>query len=140
MGDYIVTWDTRFAGSYHASLAALRQRAHQAGVVLPEVMGTAPGPVLSAFVNNGRWLVLCPSCYGAECAREDERFLCEGCWNADAGRQWLPAVFPPERADVEMVLLQRPAPRNRNWRGPWAPQETVDDLRREQAANMGQEV
>lgn len=83
-------------------------------------------PLLRAEVRQGRWVVLCPWCRGAELAWEEQLFLCLSCCNAGVGHQLVPVVFPQERRAIEAVLDQRPLP-NRNW----LLQETVLDLLRE---------
>ena len=127
MGDYIVTWDTRFGASYQASVPAMRRRARDAGVELPESISTAASPVLVAIVNHGRWVVPCPTCAGAEYARESGLFMCENCWNSGSRRAWLLAVFPEDREEIEAALIKRLSPQNRNW----TPAETLNDLNQE---------
>ena len=87
---------------------------------------------LNAFVNDGRWVVVC-RCGGAEIASPaDPRFWCWECRPAE----WSPVIWPDEktRAAAEAVLVERPEARNRNWR-PW--EETVKDLAADNAARLG---
>ena len=98
--------------------------------------GLAAAPAVPAYVNQGRWIAECPwGCGSALVAsRNDARFMCTACWNADAGGLWLPVVYPAQKAAVERELLKRPA--RDGFAAPvrnWYPGETVDDLRRENA-------
>jgi hypothetical protein len=83
---------------------------------------------VEAYVNDSRWVVQCPGCNGAQLAsRNDHRFFCVDCLNADNGGHWLRVVWPKDHAEIEAALLQRPNPKTRHWR----PGETVADLVRE---------
>lgn len=75
-------------------------------------------------VNEGRWLVRCPFCPGAQLAhRDDHRFFCVDCLNGGIG-MWLPVVWPKAADKIEAALTVRPEPRTRNWTA----DETVDGL------------
>lgn len=129
--DRIVTWDIKFKSHREMTWAAMRRRAMEAGVDLPPVVQVSNGdtPILTAFVNHGRWLILCPVCLGLEYARENGLFFCQGCWNAPT-RSWLRTTFPSERRGIEALLLKRLNPQNRNW----MPSESLADLSRENEA------
>jgi len=91
--------------------------------------GEAGSPILSTEVNQGRWIVRCPACAGAENADPDEPwFYCLSCYNGAFDGRWLPVQWPAERAAIEVELLKRPQAENRNW---LPPGESVADLRRE---------
>ena len=90
----------------------------------------AETPTVSVRIEQGRWLAECWWCGGLQrAARTDHRFLCDQCYNAPAEGKWLRTVWPEEATEIERLLIERPVP-NRNWR----PGESVDDLRRENAA------
>lgn len=79
-----------------------------------------------AYVNEGRWIVDCPDCSGAQYAnRSDRRFMCNECANVTIGGLWRPVVWPPAKTEqsIEKALAPRP-PRNAHW----LPGETVADL------------
>ena len=91
-------------------------------VLLPE----AGGPILTAHVNHGRWVVACPTCPGQEEAWAEGQFVCVSCLNAGNRHQVLRARFPDNRYLIEALLDRRPLP-NRNWEL-W---ETVEALQAE---------
>jgi len=82
-------------------------------------------PVL-AFVNKGRWIVVCPKCGGGEYAWEEGYYFCCSCLNSYMGHKFRRLVFPKERVKIEELLIVRPLG-NRNW----FPQETLAGLKRE---------
>ena len=96
-----------------------------------------PDLVAAPYFNWGRWVADCPrDCGGAEHHGPDRvtghvggltdvMFACGEC-----GLQ-CPVAWPAERTVIELVLAQRPAPRNRNWRPP----ETLHDLLEENIAH-----
>lgn len=106
-----------------------------AGVPVTEALaaGTAPSSeAVQAYVNEGRWVVSCPDCAGAQLAcRTDHRFLCNECANYAVDGLWRPVVWPADADAVEQALVERRLPRTRNW----VPGETPDGLRLEQAAH-----
>jgi hypothetical protein len=78
------------------------------------------GTALSAFVNQGRWIVSCPvtRCGGAQLASlTDPRFMCVTCANVANGGAWLPVTFPPVKAMTGIVaaLDRRSNPVDQNW-------------------------
>lgn len=92
----------------------------------------APGPVLAAFVNHGRWIVQCPGCPLVSLAsRQDHRFFCSECGNALDGGRWLPVRWPEDWETIEQVLGARLDRRTRNW----SPGERIEELRAENVAN-----
>ena len=102
-------------------------------LAIPMPRLTADGPVLSAEVNHGRWLVRCPSCAGAELVDlEDLRFFCISCAMVGWGGKWLPVKMPSlsHRTKIEAELLKRPRRETRNW----LPGETLKQLQAENAA------
>lgn len=86
---------------------------------------TAEAPVLQPFVSVGRWVVVCPGCASSNRAsRDDPRFMCIECGNKTTGGAWLPAPWPAEADQIELLLGARGIRQTRNWRSP----ETVADL------------
>lgn len=96
---------------------------HHRGVDPPKVadqgrMGVSIDVVLTPVVNDGRWIVVCPHCAGAQLASPTwPRFLCADCANVVFGGQWLSVEWPePELAHAgEALLAARPDPATRNW-------------------------
>lgn len=82
-----------------------------------------------ARVDLGRWIVDCPWCKSAQHAsKEDHRFFCVECGNAEVKGAWVPVHWPEEWRDIEKVLERRPDKGNQ-W---WTPvKETLADLRAE---------
>lgn len=89
------------------------------------------GPARSAvqaFINDSRWVVVCPDCNSAQVVSPDDpRFLCIECVNETIGGRWRPAMFPSNLEALEQALMERPRRINRNWR----PGESVASLRSE---------
>jgi len=83
---------------------------------------------VAAYVNHGRWLWDCPICNAAQvCAAGDERAFCIECFNAGDG--WWPVVWPDSttRAQIEELLVRRPAQEQRSW----YPHEPLEQLQLE---------
>ena len=92
-------------------------------------LATSLSEPLPAWVSGGRWIVMCP-CGGAQlAAREDHRFFCVDCLNAQVGGQWRTVAWPEDAEAIETALLARPAPETRTW----LPTETLTDLLAENA-------
>jgi len=96
---------------------------HHRGVDLPTMhhlagLDFADDLVLTPEVNDGRWIVQCPSCGGAQLASPAwSRFLCCDCANVAFGGRWLGVEWPDEGlvAAGEAALGARPAVATRNW-------------------------
>lgn len=90
-----------------------------------------PGEAVEVYVNEGRWVVSCPDCGGAQLAcRSDPRFLCNECANVVIGGLWRPVVWPEDVLGIETALEKRPLVHTRNW----LPGETAAQLLAEQHA------
>lgn len=104
---------------------------------LPRPVEEVAGAV-EAFVNDGRWLVRCPSCPTYEYASvKDPVFMCCGCGNYANGGRYYAVVFPAEREEVERLLLRRspgPARGTSSSDRNFAPGETLEDLRAQNVA------
>jgi hypothetical protein len=109
---------------------------------------------LPAFMNNGRWLILCPQCStalpawntGVICPRCHPQILAKALQPIKGGlfravgdpqligeaqaearqldEEYFPE-YPPERAQIEQILRLRPLRQNMNWE----PGESLEDLR-----------
>jgi hypothetical protein len=100
-----------------------------------EPQGFAAGVEALAFVNDNRWLAYCAyGCGGAQVvSRTSRRFFCVDCLHAGTAGEgkWIRVRWPVNHAEIEAVLLARPAPASRRWELT----ETLRDLRRENAAH-----
>lgn len=96
------------------------------GPLLPE--GKVRGEI-EAHISVGRWCVLCGICRSAVVAEPTDPFFC--CVECGSGGAWRRVIFPREREEIETVLLLRPGFRGASPARSWFPNETVDDLRRE---------
>ena len=100
---------------------------------LPAPTGDVLKPKAVAEVNQGRWVVNCPFCAGAELADpDDRRFYCLSCGNKAVGYKWIPVKWPTAHLAVEAELVKRPIEETRNW----TPGETVAQLAREREERM----
>lgn len=88
---------------------------------------TSPHKALIPRTNQGRWIVDCPFCNGAEFAWEENLFICESCWNKAVGYQYIIVKLPTKRKreSIENLLANRPLT-NQNWEG-----ETLEQLKQE---------
>lgn len=85
------------------------------------------GEPLVAFINEGRWIVGCTDCGGAQLAAlADQRFMCVDCGNTDNGEAWRPVVLPDPvmAAHIVAVLDVRADVTDQSW----TPGTTVEDL------------
>lgn len=99
----------------------------QANVPFPEgpALPGLPGTEVEVYVNQGRWIVECPVCKGAQVAcHTDPKFLCNVCANVAIDGRWRRTVWPPNRNAIEAALEVRPNELEQNW----FPGETVDNL------------
>jgi len=89
------------------------------------------GPALKVYANEGRWVVDCPDCSGAQLAcRTDPRFMCVYCGNASVGGKWRPVSWPRSADLIEIELSARPVEHQH-----WLPGDTLRQLRAENAAH-----
>jgi ribosomal protein L37AE/L43A len=73
------------------------------------------GAALEVYLNEGRWVVMCPDCNSAQLASQtDPRFMCIECGNIGNGGGWRPLAWPKNRAGIEAALAGR-QPVNQNW-------------------------
>ena len=105
----------------------------EAAKVLIDVQPGEYEHAVPARVCYGRWLADCPVCGGAiDVDPLEPVFLCLSCgWPGRIA----PVEFPPERAEIERLLLARPMTYNRNW----FPGEPVEHLA-EENRQFGHEV
>lgn len=98
-----------------------------------------------ARVERGRWIADCPNCNGAEWVAEGVPFFCFSCGNSDIGGDGRTVVFPSNRREIEVALLERSVitfgqlspinqalnskPSVKNCAREWNSNKTVNDLR-----------
>ena len=78
------------------------------------------GPFVNAWVSRNSWIASCPACAGQEGVwqprnGESDWFWCCACGNEAHDGQRLPLRFRQPVADVEAVLMARPAAETRGW-------------------------
>lgn len=123
-------------GSLTESFVAAVYTARRGSLHIPK-RGSLSIIEVPAVVEQGRWLVRCPFCPGAELADpEDPRFYCLSCANEKVGHEWLKVRWPLPKEAIERALLVRPEV-NQNWREG----ETVAQLAAENVAfGLPQEI
>lgn len=103
--------------------------------VYPEIVEAVRADTVSVIprVNHGRWVVDCPSgdCRAGLLVTATD-FVCDCtdqgvCRHGPSCGQMVAVVVPDDFAEIERLLLFRPALENRNW----SFGESVDDLKRE---------
>lgn len=130
---------------FHARRDILEQAARQ-GVAIPQPSVVAEdAPPAYAEVNPldpiepvARWIARCPDCPGGTSyvwIAGPHLMFCLACCNSEINNRWRPVVVPAERLEIERLLMLRPRSANRAW----APGETLDDLRADNA-RLGLEV
>lgn len=124
----MITAETYFHHDTDTILAAVRQNAARRGILWPaDVPVDYSMSPLAPRVNHGHWIVDCPWCGSAEFLNDSSLFICQNCWNAAIGHQWLRVEVPENRAEIEAILGKRPNSVNRNW----SSSETLAHLRAE---------
>ena len=84
---------------------------------------------ISAYINEGRWLVDCPCGNGAPVLPQESAAVCFSCGSVHTN------VSMPADADaIERVLLRRKFRRNQNW----FQSETVEQLQEENERHRDQ--
>ena len=93
--------------------------------------------IVQAFVNAGRWVAMCPNapkCHGTVRVAEFMAvFICPACGSPENKGRWYVVEFPPDRAEIETILLARPTDpmtRSAKYRN-WQPGESTAFLRLE---------
>lgn len=122
-----------------------RKLAQRGRIALPWT-GVINGSLIKARIDWGRWLADCPYCNGAEYVDPDEPFLfCLSCGMQKNSGAALPVEFPPNRGEIEALVLARPVddlrggnlvekallarPLVQGLSRSWLPGETVNDLK-----------
>ena len=114
--------ETRIAWSYREWAEWCYERLQ--GAPAPAVPA-GETPVWSAVVNAGRWTTRCPACRGGLIVSPaDPVVICPLCPSP-----WATVEFPPERAELEQLLLQLPGRRLGAPTRNWVPGQTPDDIR-----------
>jgi len=117
-------------GEYVRGVMALHAR--RQGLLLPDLREVAVDAPVQAHIRHGRWMVECDQsdCKTIQLAwLESKRFMCTDCWNRESGGVFRPVAIPEERDRIEAALVVRPKIESRSW----LPEETVEDLWRENA-------
>lgn len=71
---------------------------------------------VEAEILQGRWIVQCPFCPGAEMADEDDKwFLCLSCYNEEINGAFIKVVWPSNARQIETVLMERKRIDDRTW-------------------------
>lgn len=95
-------------------------------IFLESTVGT-----IKAEINHGHWIARCNFCAGAEeVDPQEDVFYCLSCGMMENASKPMQVEFPPNKADIEEILLKRPIG-NRNWI--WT--ETLAQLRGENKGN-----
>ena len=95
----------------------LHKHADPTSPVVAVPVGSKVGVFLRVLVNDGRWLVQCPSCHSAQfAAKTDHRFFCVECQNRANGGLWVAVEWPNNVDAIEALLELRSDVRTRNWR------------------------
>ena len=129
--DVIVTHNSDINRQYPESTYRLFLQIYhaQSGLgVLPSV-DKVDGTV-TAFINQGRWVVGCDICHTAVVPDDTDPYFC--CPACGSGGFWREVLFPVSemKAKIETVLLMRPGFRHNAPARNWEPsKETLDDLR-----------
>lgn len=74
---------------------------------------------IAAEIDNGRWIVKCPNCGGAQIAsRKDRRFFCLDCLNdyEPARGRWVRVIWPAKAIEIENQIQGEPERTRQNWR------------------------
>jgi hypothetical protein len=101
------------------------EKIHGRPVPVPPSDHIDAGSPLPAFVNDGRWVVQCDVCFGAQLAsKADHRFLCVDCLNAHIEGAWRPVLWPTNAGEIERALEVRPRRNLQNW----TTLQTVEEL------------
>lgn len=104
-------------------------------------------PPVSAIVNHGRWVAVCPDCEGVEYVAEGVPFMCFSCGNEKYDHLLRSVTFPRNRKDIEEELLRREMsegvgqtdthramrrkPKKSFLYHSWMPGESVEELKRQ---------
>lgn len=99
--------------------------------VSPIAWNNAGGNPAYAYILKGTWVV---GCECGECIYYEpgRAFFCPNCLNGENQHRPRPVIMPEERNAIEVLLLQRPNPLNRNW----LLGETIAQLREENAVHI----
>lgn len=126
-----VTGREYFGGSLaeYASTGVLGRIARRANVSLPPLSEVSTAAPLTAWLQEDRWVAVCPDCgRNAQLVWEETPlYLCCACWNAAVGGTWRRVVWPKERKAIERIVGMRHLAANRNWQ----PGESLNLLRAE---------
>lgn len=87
-----------------------------------------------AHISHGRLLASCTNCNNAEYVwlKGPYLMICANCGNSDIEGKLRRVYMSPDLDDIIELLLERPNPENQNW----FPNESPDDLRKENEAML----
>ena len=89
-------------------------------------------PKIYGTINQGRWIVCCPFCNGAELGDPAiPYFACRCCGNERVAGRFIKVIYPDNWREIENALLYRPRHVDMNW----LPHESLDDLLEENRAH-----
>lgn len=100
---------------------------HTKGIEPFVPQSVALGVSVAGIVRQGRWIVQCPHCAGAQLGAPDiDRFICVDCANVAVDGQWLRVLWPDDEGvqAIEAALVARPDVVTRCWES----HETVGQL------------
>ena len=80
-----------------------------------------------AYIICSQWVADCPHCHTTSVVEPTAPFYCPQCVMRDNDMLPMALIMPEQRAEIEMVLIKRLNPDNRNW----LLTETLEDLERE---------
>lgn len=116
-------WAVRQAGGYKTWVNTVLDQRWQGARADWSMTGA---PVLAQVVH-GDWITPCLDCAESIIVQPGEPFYCPNCQNVLNNGKSRTVIFPPNQEEIEMILLARPMPENRNW----LPGETAEQLQEE---------
>jgi len=100
--------------------------------LIPLATGKPVGKPVKAMANHSRWVAVCEYCDGAQAVNINGSFFCTTCLNLKNGNKPRPIIFPKEAEKIEMELLKRKKPKNRNW----FPYESLAKIKKENSKHI----
>lgn len=132
-------WTAIKNSAYEDYILYLKRYHIQYGTEFPDLSDISGE--IEAYVNHGRWVVMCPTVYyfadGSEircntallATEQCPIFSCPVCGNINNNGKAYKVIFPSKIKEIEEILLSRPAhhPEYADIRN-WYPDETIDQL------------
>jgi hypothetical protein len=108
--DYIIT-AKHYGGSARGYLQKMQQKIHRergVAVTIRNLDKEPTGVPVQARIWQGQWIADC-ECTSASFVDPDQPlFFCFGCGNRNNNSQPRPVIFPPDRLEIERLILERP--------------------------------